>query len=58
VDCLLRNSEKARHIVREVHPEICFGALAGRSRLRNGKNTGGGFDERFALLDGFRPSVE
>lgn len=57
VDCLLRNSEKARHMVREVHPEICFWALAGRSRLRNGKKTGGGFDERFALLEGFRPSV-
>ncbi|MDE0473498.1 MAG: DUF429 domain-containing protein, partial [Gammaproteobacteria bacterium] len=57
VDCLLRKSEKARHIVREVHPEICFWALAGRSPLRDGKKTGGGFDERLALLEGFRPSV-
>ena len=57
VDCLLRKSEKARHIVREVHPEICFWALAGCSPLRNGKKTGGGFDERLALLEVFRPSV-
>ncbi len=57
VDCLLRKSEKARHIVREVHPEICFWALAGRSPLRNGKKTGGGFQERYALLEGCRPSV-
>jgi len=57
VDCLLRKSEKARHIVREVHPEICFWALAGCSPMRNGKKTGSGFDERLALLEGFRPSV-
>ena len=56
VDCLLRKSEKARHIIREVHPEICFWALAGRSPL-SPKKTGAGFDERFALLEGFRPSV-
>ncbi len=57
VDCLLRKSEKARHIVREVHPEICFWALAGSSPLRNGKKTGGGFQERYALLEDCRPSV-
>lgn len=57
VDGLLRRSEKARHIVREVHPEICFWALAGGSPLSNRKKTDGGFHERFALLEGFRPSV-
>lgn len=57
VDGLLRRSEKARHIVREVHPEICFWALAGGSPLSNRKKTDGGFHERFALLKGFRPSV-
>ena len=56
VDCLLRKSEKARHIIREVHPEICFWALAGRSPL-SPKKTAAGFDERFVLLEGFRPSV-
>ena len=57
VDGLLRRSEKARHIVREVHPEICFWALAGGSPLSNRKKTDGGFHERLALLEGFRPSV-
>ena len=57
VDRLLRKSERARRIVREVHPEICFWAFAGLSRLRNGKKTGRGFGERLALLKGFRPSV-
>ena len=57
VDGLLPRSEKARHIVREVHPEVCFWALAGGSPLSNRKKTGAGFHERFALLEGFRPSV-
>ncbi len=57
VDGLLRKSEKARHMVREVHPEICFWALAGGSPLSNRKKTDGGFHERLALLEGFRPSV-
>ena len=57
VDGLLRKSEKARHMVREVHPEICFWALAGGSPLSNRKKTDGGFHERLALLESFRPSV-
>ena len=57
VDSLLQNSERARRIVREVHPEICFWALGGRSPLRHRKKTGGGLRERLVLLEGFRPSV-
>lgn len=57
VDSLLQNSEKARRIVREVHPEICFWALGGHGPLRHRKKTGGGFQERLMLLEGFRPSV-
>lgn len=57
VDELLRRSEKARNILREVHPEICFWALAGGTPMRDGKNTRIGFDERLALLERFLPSV-
>ena len=57
VDSLLGKSEKARRIVREIHPEICFWALAGGSPMRDKKTTGAGFDERLAVLEGFRRSV-
>ena len=57
VDRLLRRSEKARRIVREIHPEICFWALAGGSPMGHSKKKGAGFDKRLALLKGFHPSV-
>ena len=57
VDRLLRRSEKARRIVREIHPEICFWALAGGTPMGHSKKKGAGFDERLALLKGFHPSV-
>ena len=57
VDNLVRGSTKARHIVREIHPEICFWALAGGSSMRHRKKTGAGFDERLALLERFHPSA-
>ena len=57
VDSLLREREKARASVREIHPEICFWALAGGSPMRDYKKTGAGFAERLALLERFRPSV-
>ena len=57
VDSLLRGSAKARRTVREIHPEICFWALAGGSPMRHSKKTGHGFDERGALLERFHPSA-
>ena len=57
VDKLLRGSEKARRLVRETHPEICFWALAGGSPMEHSKKTGLGFDERLALLTRFRPTA-
>ena len=57
VDSLLRGSAKARRVVREVHPEICFWALAGASPMRHNKKTGRGFDERIAVLERFHPSA-
>ena len=57
VDGLLRGSARARRIVREVHPEICFWALAGSSPMRHNKKTRRGFDERVAVLERFHPSA-
>ena len=57
VDSLLRGSARARRIVREVHPEICFWALAGGSPMRHNKKTRPGLDERVAVLERFHPSA-
>ena len=48
---LLRSSPRARHVVREIHPEVLFWALnRGRSMVHN-KRTEGGFEERLQLLE-------
>lgn len=56
VDHLLRTCERARGIVREVHPEVCFWALAGKPMQHN-KKTPSGFIERLALLEELCPKA-
>ncbi len=51
VDQLMNSCEKARRLVREVHPEICFWALAGRQPMLHRKKTREGHVERIALLE-------
>ena len=58
VDSLLRGNRKARRLIREVHPEICFWALAGRKPMRVKKKKQAGFQERVAVLKSVRRSVE
>ena len=58
VDRLLRGDAKARRIVREVHPEVCFWAFAGRRAMEHNKKTEEGFRERIELLKRNRPSAE
>ena len=58
VDSLLRGNRKARLLVREVHPEVCFWALAGRRPMRVKKNKWAGFQERVAVLRSVRHSAE
>ena len=58
VDELLRTSAKARALVREVHPEICFRALAHGRPMAFSKKTADGFDERLAVLKAVRPDAE
>ena len=60
VDKLLRSDEKARRVVREVHPEICFWAFAGRpmefSKTKP-KEKHKAYEERLAVLESVRPSA-
>ncbi len=58
VDRLLRDDAKARRIVREIHPEVCFWAFAGRRPMEHNKKTEEGFRERIELLKRIRPSTE
>ena len=57
VDDLLKSSEKARCIVREVHPEVCFWAIAGERAMCHSKKELDGFCERLTVLNNVRPSV-
>lgn len=57
VDDLLKSCEKARRIVREVHPEVCFWALAGERAMCHRKDEYLGHRERLAVLESVRPSV-
>ena len=57
VDVLMRHSEKARNMVREVHPEVCFWALAGVQPMEHNKKKPAGIEERIAVLERVRPSV-
>ena len=58
VDRLLRDDAKARRIVREIHPEVCFWAFAGRRAMEHNKKKEEGFRERIELLKRIRPSAE
>jgi predicted RNase H-like nuclease len=42
----------------EVHPEVCFWALAGGRSMAHRKKTKSGFEERLELLQAFFPSIE
>ena len=57
VDDLLKSSKKARRIVREVHPEVCFWALAGKRAMCHRKGEYLGHCERLAVLESVRPGV-
>ena len=56
-DELLRSSAKAKAMMREVHPEICFWALAGENSMRYRKKDRQGIDERIRVLQGVWPSA-
>ena len=49
VDLLMRGCRKARRLVREIHPEVCFAGLAGQP-MRCKKGDPAGFEERRQVL--------
>lgn len=56
VDEFLRNSDR-KVSIREVHPEVCFWALNGRSALATKKKKSDGFEQRLALLERVFPNA-
>ena len=56
VDSLLRSNCKARAMIREVHPEICFWALAGGKPMKFSKKDQEGRKERISVLNRIIPS--
>lgn len=55
VDDVLRTDAKARRILHEAHPELCFLGLAGGRPMQHNKKTDDGFGERLALLEHYWP---
>jgi predicted RNase H-like nuclease len=58
VDHLLRTEASARQIIREVHPEVCFWALAGGRPMRVNKKEADGFAERREVLKDTYPPCD
>ena len=50
-DALLRQDEKARKVIREVHPELCFWGFNGQHPMKHGKKSTVGQEERLAVLE-------
>jgi predicted RNase H-like nuclease len=57
VDGLMQASRRARGLLREAHPELCFAALNGGEPMRHNKKGVAGIDERLALLLGYLPGA-
>ena len=58
VDELLARNKRAREMVREVHPELCFWALNGRRPMHYRKKCAEGFAERMSVLRKVLPEAE
>ena len=58
VDDLLATSKRARELIKEVHPELCFWALNGRKPMRYRKKSAEGFEERMNLLQKLLPEAK
>lgn len=57
VDALLHCDAKARRLVREIHPEVCFWALNGCKPMKHDKKDEAGFRERLDVLERIRPTA-
>jgi predicted RNase H-like nuclease len=57
VDLLMQESSRARALVREVHPEVCFWAFARGRSMTHRKKSKEGFAERMRLLETVLPGA-
>jgi predicted RNase H-like nuclease len=57
VDRLLLNFREKAHRIREVHPEVCFWALADRKPMKYRKTSVEGRNERLHILQQYEPGV-
>jgi predicted RNase H-like nuclease len=57
VDWFLLSIRGKRHGIREIHPEVCFWALADRKPMKYSKTTVEGKEERLSVLQPFAPGV-
>lgn len=57
VDRLILNFHGKAHFIREVHPEVCFWALADRKPMKYRKTTVEGRNERLHILQQYEPGV-
>ncbi len=57
VDALLLEKAPLGAQVREIHPELCFWALAGRKPMRHRKNTVAGRNERLDVISRHEPGA-
>jgi predicted RNase H-like nuclease len=58
VDQLLRQEAEARRVIREVHPEVCFWALASERPMKVNKKEASGFAERREVLKTVHPHAD
>lgn len=58
VDELLLGEPRARHVIREMHPELAFWALNGRRAMRHAKRTREGMAERIGLVATYEPRTQ
>jgi predicted RNase H-like nuclease len=58
VDTLMQASGRARALLREAHPELCFAALNGGEPMQHNKKATAGIDERLAVLRAHLPGAE
>jgi len=57
VDDLLLCNTAARHLVSEIHPEICFWAINGQQAMQHAKKTKLGVQERLTVLSRREPQA-
>jgi predicted RNase H-like nuclease len=58
IDSFLLNNPTAHGRIREVHPEVCFWALARQRAMQYAKTKKIGFEERYGVLVSFYPPTE